>query len=113
MSAENKAFVKRWFEEVWNKGRVEAIDEMFALDGIAHGLAEDPKFPLRGPAAFKPFHKQLRDALSNIHIDVVDSISEGDKVVVRCVVTAIHSGASLGVAPTNKPVRFEASPSRA
>ena len=29
-----KAFMRRWFEEVWNKGRAEAIDEMFAEDGI-------------------------------------------------------------------------------
>ena len=34
-----KALVRRWFEEVWNKGREEAIDEMFAEDGVAHGLA--------------------------------------------------------------------------
>jgi hypothetical protein len=36
----NKALIRRWFEEVWNKGRVEAIDEMFAADGIAHGLSD-------------------------------------------------------------------------
>jgi hypothetical protein len=37
----NKALVRRWFEEVWNKWRAEAIDEMFAADGIAHGLSDD------------------------------------------------------------------------
>ncbi len=41
MSDENKALIRRWFEEVWNKGREEAIDEMFAADGIAHGLADE------------------------------------------------------------------------
>jgi hypothetical protein len=34
---ENKALIRRWFEEVWNKGRADAIPEMFAEDGIAHG----------------------------------------------------------------------------
>ena len=28
----NKALVARWFEDVWNKGRVAAIDEMLAAD---------------------------------------------------------------------------------
>ena len=46
MSIENKALVRRWFEEVWNKGRAEAIDEMFAKDGIAHGLSDDPGDPI-------------------------------------------------------------------
>ena len=40
MSDENKALIRRWFEEVWNQGREEVIDELFAADGIAHGLAD-------------------------------------------------------------------------
>ena len=28
-------FIHRWFEEVWNNKREDAIDEMFAEDGIA------------------------------------------------------------------------------
>ena len=30
MSESNRALIHRWFEEVWNKGRSDAIDEMFA-----------------------------------------------------------------------------------
>ncbi len=28
MSQENKNLMKRWFEEVWNKGQADAVDEM-------------------------------------------------------------------------------------
>ena len=62
MSEENKALVQRWFEEVWNKGRAEAVVEMFASDGIAHGLSDDAGSPLRGPEAFKEFHARFRGA---------------------------------------------------
>ena len=41
----NKALVRRWFEEVWNKGRVEAIEEMFAAD--AAGQSEEVSFVCR------------------------------------------------------------------
>lgn len=58
----NKALVRRWFEEVWNKGRAEAIDEMFAADGVAHGLSDGAGNPLKGPADFKPFHETFRGA---------------------------------------------------
>ncbi len=37
---ENKALLRRWFDEVWNQGHAEAIDEMFAADGVAHGLSD-------------------------------------------------------------------------
>ena len=30
----NKALIRRWFEEVWNQGRADAIDEMLAVDGL-------------------------------------------------------------------------------
>ena len=38
MSEKNKAVVRRWFEEVWNQGRAAAVDEMFAINAVAHGL---------------------------------------------------------------------------
>ncbi len=34
MSDQNKELVKRWFEEVWNKGRREAIAEMLSADAF-------------------------------------------------------------------------------
>ena len=40
MAQENSALVRRWFEEVWNQGRMEAIDEMASPDAIGHGQAQ-------------------------------------------------------------------------
>jgi steroid delta-isomerase-like uncharacterized protein len=102
----NKALVRRWFEEVWNKGRAEAIDEMFAADGIAHGLSDDAENPLRGPADFKPFHETFRGAFPDIEVIVEDMIAEGDKVAARCSVRGKHTGDHLGVAASNAPVDF-------
>ena len=81
MSDENKALLRRWFEEVWNKGREEAIDEMFAEDGIAHGLAEDGGQPLRGASGFKPFFRKFRAAFPDIEVVVEDTITEGDNTL--------------------------------
>ena len=38
---ENKALVRRWFDEVWNKGREAAIGEMLAPHGVVHGVGPD------------------------------------------------------------------------
>src|SRR5688500_15779211 len=35
----NKALIRRWFEEVWNKGRAEAVSEMMSEDCVNHGLS--------------------------------------------------------------------------
>jgi len=105
MSEQNKALVRRWFEEVWNKGRAEAIDELFAADGLAHGLAADGSI-VRGPAGFKPFHAQFRGAFPDMSIQIEDIIAEGDKVAVRCSVRGRHSGDHLGVAASHSPVEF-------
>jgi steroid delta-isomerase-like uncharacterized protein len=106
MSEENKALIRRWFAEVWNKGRADAIPEMFADDGIAHGLSDDAANPLRGPAGFLPFHAQFRGAFPDIEVVVEDQIAEGDKVATRCSVRGKHAGDSLGFAATQAPVEF-------
>src|ERR1700730_5044746 len=104
--SENKALIHRWFDEVWNQGRTDAIDEMFAEDGIAHGLSDDSGNPLRGPAGFKGFHAKFREAFPDIVVTVEDTVSEGDKIAARCSVRGKHSGDSLGFAATNAPVEF-------
>ncbi len=106
MSKENEALIRRWFEEVWNKGRVEAIDEMFAADGIAHGLSDDIDNPIRGTAGFKVFHHNFRNAFPDINVRVVDTVAEGDKIAARCEVNGTHTGDHLGFAATKKPVRL-------
>ena len=102
-SEQNKALIRRWFEEVWNKGRAEAIDELFAPDGVGHGLTPEP---LRGPDNFKPFFHTFKDAFPDIEVVVEDTIAEGDKVVARCTVRGKHQGHTLGFAATQRPVEF-------
>jgi steroid delta-isomerase-like uncharacterized protein len=106
MSEENKALVRRWFEEVWNKGRAEAIDEMFDENGIAHGLADDSSNPIRGPKNFRPFHTTFREAFPNMNIVIEDMVAEGDKVAARCSVRGKHEGELMGRAATQAPVDF-------
>jgi steroid delta-isomerase-like uncharacterized protein len=106
MSDEAKSVLHRWFEEVWNKGRESAIDEMFAAEGVAHGLLDENGEELRGPSGFKPFFHKFREALPDIQVTIEDCISEGDRAAARCHVRATHAGDSLGVAATNNAVEF-------
>jgi predicted SnoaL-like aldol condensation-catalyzing enzyme len=74
-----KNMVVRWFEEVWNQGKREVIDEMFPTDCVLH----DGRAEYRGPEEFKRFYDGLRAQLSDIQVTPLQAISEGDLVCVR------------------------------
>lgn len=100
------AFMERWFEEVWNKGRADAIDEMMSPDAEGHGLKSHDGKEVDGMTAFRSFHNTFCSAFSDIHIKVEETVTEGDRTVARCLVTGTHNGDGLGRPSTGKPVSF-------
>lgn len=103
--AANKALIARWFEEVWNQGRSELIDEMRAPETVAIGLAGGSQESL-GPEPFKAFYTNLRRALPDLRVTVEDTLAEADKVAVQISIAGTHMGDTLGVPPTGNAVQF-------
>jgi len=106
MSEQTETLLHRWFEEVWNKGRADAIDEMFAREGIAYGLTDQSGNELRGPEGFKPFFESFRRAFPDLQVVIEDTVAEGDKIAARCTVRGTHSGEGIGIDATDRPVEF-------
>ena len=106
MSEANRTLIHRWFEQVWNEGRTEAIAEMLADDAIVHGLSDDSSTPWRGLDSFKEFHAKFRGAFPDIRVTVEDTVREGDRIAARCSVRGKHTGEALGFAATQAPVEF-------
>jgi steroid delta-isomerase-like uncharacterized protein len=104
---DNRALSRRWFEEVWNRGRDEVIDEMIAPDARMRGLAQAGR-ELKGPAAFREFSRPMREAFPDIRVDVNDVIAEGDQTAVRVTARGTHTGPGLGVPATGRAVTFTA-----
>lgn len=100
MSHANKDLAKLWFEEVWNKGRREAIRELLAPDAVVYEGGD----ATRGAEGFYPFFERMQAAFSDIHVSVHDALAEGDRVCLPWTFTARHTGNGLGVAPTNRSV---------
>lgn len=102
MAQENSALIRRWFEEVWNKGNMDAIDEMASPDAIGHGQAQhDIDIGLK---EFRTFAISLRRAFPDFNVTIDQVIEQEDKVVARWTTTMTHKGEFLGVAPTGKKV---------
>ncbi len=98
MTDMERSLGSRWFEEVWNKGRRDAIPEMLAPDAVLHDGGTDSV----GPEGFYPFFDRLSAAFSDLHITVHDTIAEKDRICVRWSCSATHAGEGLGVVPTGK-----------
>ena len=104
MSAEaNKAVIRRLFEDVYNRGDVDVIDEIVAEDVIGHDATSDE--PKRGRASVKQVAILFRTAFPGAHYPLADLIAEEDKVVARWGLQGIHQAEFMGVAATQRAVK--------
>ena len=98
MAGLDRSFAERWFGEVWNKGRREAIAEMTAPEAVFH----DGTDIMRGPEGFYPFFDRMRANFSDLSVTVEDVIVEGDRLCVRWSSNATHTGEGLGIPPNGQ-----------
>ena len=101
-AAQNKAVVRRLFEEVFNQQHMAALDQILAPDF----RTTFPATPA-GREGFKQALAAFFRAFPDNHNHVEDMIAEGDRVVVRGHLTATHQGEFMGIAPTGKQVTVQ------
>ncbi len=75
----NKALVRRFVQQVFEKLRPEAVDELVADDFISYTCPENND----GKAYLRQATERLAKALSNIRFVIDDMVAEGDRVAVR------------------------------
>lgn len=103
---QNEEFVRRFFEEVWNRRSDEAIDAMLSPDCVAYGLP-DPDAVLRGTAQFRIVRSMFCGAFPDLHIVLEDVIAAGDRVAARWRATGTHLGNQLGFPATGKQTSLD------
>ncbi|UCF13728.1 MAG: ester cyclase [Thermoplasmatales archaeon] len=97
---ENKANMRRFYEEVWGKGNLDVADELAAENFVDHNLV-DPNLP-PGIEGFKQIVPMFRTAFPDMQFTIEDLIAKDDKVVSRLTVRATHKGEFMGIPPTGK-----------
>jgi len=95
----NKVRVRSWYEEVFNKKKLAAIDAFFAPNVIDHSLPSGAPGGIEGP---RQNISMFLGAFPDLHLTLEDIIAEGDKMVTRWTMRGTHQGASLGMPPTGK-----------
>lgn len=97
----NKALIRAVFEEVWNRGDVDRIDELFAAGYVRHGLPPDAD---PGIAGEKQHRADFREAFPDLVITAEDMVAEGDRVAVRYTWRGTYQGAWPGIPQAGIPV---------
>src|SRR5438552_2736603 len=98
---ENKAIVRQYLEEAWNKGNVGIIDELMVVDYARYVAGSATPLSREGQKQrIAAFHRAFPD----LHLAVEDLIAEGDKVAFRVTLRGTHQREFMRVPPTGKQV---------
>ncbi len=98
---ENKALLRRYIKEVWDKQNPAAVDEFLAPDYKRH---RSPTIEPLTRDDQKQLLTKFRAAFPDIQLTVEEIIAEDDRVAFRSTIRATHQNEFLGIAPTGKKV---------
>jgi steroid delta-isomerase-like uncharacterized protein len=105
MTSENKAIVRRLYEEVWNKRRVELVDELMSPSHAMHNNHVPDS--CIGPEAYKREVARFMTGFPDLRFTVEDMLAENDKVAVGWTISGTHKGEFRGISPTGRKVSVE------
>jgi predicted ester cyclase len=95
----NKAIVRRYLEEVWNKKNRAILDEVVAPDLVQHVRNVSP-----GREGIHRFFAMMDHAFPNARMTIEDMIGEADKVMWSFTIHATHTGPFRDIQPTGNPI---------
>lgn len=104
-SDDNKALVRRLYEQAVNGRDKEALAEIMAEDVASATPFPEGKVGLEG---FQAAYDEVIGSFPDYRVEVEDQIAEDDKVVTRYTAHGTHEGEFMGIAPTGKRVELTA-----
>ncbi len=102
MSEQNKATVRRFFEEI-DKGNTDVVDELYADTLRFYQPGSDPL----DKAARKQLLLMFRSVFPDSSHTIEDMIAEGDRVVTRFTFHGTQRGELMGIPATGKQVAVQ------
>lgn len=98
-SDENKRIARRVLDELFEKGNLEATEELIHPNFVNHEASPDNP---QGPEGLKETITWLRGLWGPMRADIEDMICEDDKVVARVTIHGRHVGEFLAKPPSGK-----------
>jgi len=105
MSMDAKAIVRRLYEDVWNRRKLDAVSGLFSP---SHALRDNTSSESSvGPEAYRALVAKYLAAFPDLRFTVEDTVTEKDKLVASWTISGTHQGDFMGIRPTNKKVSVE------
>jgi predicted ester cyclase len=105
MSTEqNKALIRRLFEEGLNQNQPSVFDELIAPSFVIY---DAPPGKPHGGEGFRQVVAMFRAAFPDLHVTFEEELADGDFVIHRGYVTGTHQGEFQGIPPTGKQVKMK------
>src|SRR5437867_13274656 len=103
--AENKAIIRQLYEEVWNKRRLELVDEIISPSHALH----DPNATgsAVGPEAYKRLVTRFITAFPDLRFIIEDSFGENEKLAIAWTISGTHMGDLMGIPATTRKVSVD------
>lgn len=102
--SENAAKARRLWEEIFPAADLEAAAEIVAVDSVDHTARPGESQGIEGVRNTMRF---LDAAFSDQRFEVIQTVEEGDAVVVHFTHSGRHTGEIMGLAPTDRPFSYE------
>ena len=101
LSETNKTVSRRFFDEVFGKGKLNVLDELIVKDHVNSGPGTPPGLT-PGLEGTKQLVTMYRNAFPDLRFTIDEQIAEGDKVVTRWTGYGTHKGELVGIPATGK-----------
>lgn len=99
MLNENKNIVRRSYDEIWSKGNLAVVNELYATDFALY----DPLTPgVRGPEGYQQYVMGMRIPFPDLQFTVEEQFAEGDKVATRWTARGTHQKEFMGIPATGE-----------
>ncbi|MEZ6194577.1 MAG: ester cyclase [Planctomycetota bacterium] len=95
--------VRSFYEDIWNRGDLEAATRLCAEDLVFRGSLGDSSV---GRDAFLDYVRRVRGALDDYRCVIEETVVEGDRVFARMTFSGLSAGPLLGHAPTHRRVSW-------
>ena len=99
-----KTITRRFYDEIFTRGNLDAIDELVHEDFVEH--EEFPGLP-PGREGFRSFMTAIREGFPDLAVSVEDIIAEGSKAVGRVRMSGTQRGEFMGMPSTNKKIDIQ------
>ena len=102
---ENEDLAHRFHMDIFQKGRLEAVDEIIGSDFVWRNPIIPPELQ-RGPESVKKIASAVIDAMPNRQITHDDTIAKHDKVMIRWTMTGTTKRELFGIPPSNTTIKY-------